>query len=71
MKYVFKQKITLTNNSFQTYSNLIGHSDLIQTLYSYDINDDEDENILVSGSCDTTIKLWNTTTKKLINTSTG
>jgi WD40 repeat protein len=47
---------------------LIGHSDLIQTLYSYDTND---EDILVSGSCDTTIKLWNTTTMKLINTLTG
>ena len=57
--------IKITNDSFQTYSNLIGHSDLIKTLFVY-TND-----ILASGSCDNTIKLWNTTTMQLIQTLQG
>jgi len=41
--------IKITNDSFQTYSNLIGHSDLIKTLFVY-TND-----ILASG--DTVLQL--------------
>ena len=58
--------IRITNDSnFQTYSTLLGHTDLIQTLFAFKMD------ILTSGSCDSTIKLWNTTTMKLIKTLKG
>ena len=56
-------KITSDNVlTFSNYTKLIGHTDLVNSLVQLE------KDVLVSGSCDTTIKLWNLTTMQLIST---
>ena len=59
--------IKITNDSFKTYTNLIpSHTDLVPALVQL-----VEQDVLASGSCDTTIKLWNLTTMQLISTLTN
>ena len=49
--------------TFKNYSSILtGHTDLIKTLVQLE------HDVLASGSCDSTIKLWNLTTMSLIKT---
>ena len=58
-------KITSDVLTFSNYTTLIGHTDLVNSLVQLE------KDVLVSGSCDTTIKLWNLTTMQLISTLTN
>jgi len=58
-------KITSDILTFSNYTTLIGHTDLVNSLVQLE------KDVLVSGSCDRTIKLWNLTTMQLISTLTN
>ena len=53
------------NKSNLTTQILLGHTDFVNTITELD------NNMLASGSCDKTIKIWNLATSKIISTLTG